>query len=287
MEFRSNDFTSLKQDVASLNNTVSQICDKLDDQAVVLQEIVSLVSHGKEESCSKPHPCGNAEEWRRVAYLDMTDPTTTCPAGWVRNTNYPRRTCGRKSSGPLSCDPVVFSVGNGNYTKICGQIRAYQYGGPDGFESYNSGQCTSLDCAYVSGVSVTTNSTSRTHIWTFAAGISEGDSDAPDICPCDIINHTNNRITVPDFVDNDYFCESGINELWDRSKHWGSFMSNDYLWDGQNCLTTSKCCSNNNPPVFFKHLPNTTYESIEIRICLLDGKVDSDIAIEQLELYVQ
>ena len=39
------------------------------------------------------HICGGTGGWRRVAYLDMTDPNTDCPSGWQLNTMHPKRTC--------------------------------------------------------------------------------------------------------------------------------------------------------------------------------------------------
>ena len=281
--FKRDEFMSLQEDVASLNTTLFQVSSKLFDQAKLLERILIHVTQNEPTPTKeKPHPCGGSGTWRRVAELDMTKPSETCLSGWMKKTSYPKRTCGRLSTGPLTCDAVTFPVVDGNYSKVCGRIKAYQYSAPDGFENYNSNLSTTIDGAYVTGVSVT-HGLPRNHIWTFATGISEGNPEAPDVCPCD----SSNTILTPDFVGNDYFCESGVNEAWDRSRHWGAFMGNDPLWDGQNCRPTSGCCTFGNPPYFVKELPSPSADDIEVRICCLDDSTDSDIPIEQLELYVQ
>ena len=42
------------------------------------------------------YTCGGTSGWRRVVFLDMTDPTHNCPSGW-EETGYSKRTCGRAS----------------------------------------------------------------------------------------------------------------------------------------------------------------------------------------------
>ena len=81
-------------------------------------------------------------------------------------TGYSKRTCGRANSSRLSCDSVLFPVGGGPYSQVCGRIRAYQWGLPDAFLGYNYDGQTTIDSAYVSGVAVSP----RQHICTFANG---------------------------------------------------------------------------------------------------------------------
>ena len=218
------------------------------------------------------HTCGD-HGWRRVAYLDMTDSHTTCPSGW-QLTGYSKRTCGRVSTGSNTCDSATFPVSGGQYNKICGRITAYQYGEPDAF--YNTGR--SIDQAYACGVSVT-HGTPRNHIWTFAAGTSEGGTTSSYSCPCD----STVTITIPQFVGSDYFCESGINGPYTEI----TFHPNDPLWDGEDCLPSSTCCSLHNPPYFVKQLPTSTADDIEARICVDDRISATNIAVELVEIYVQ
>ena len=220
--------------------------------------------------------CGG-HGWRRVVYLDMTDSSTTCPSGW-QLTGYSKRTCGRVSAGFYSCDSATFPVSGGEYTRVCGRIKAYQWGWTLAFYSYHNGLMTTIDGAYVSGMSVTHGSPQQ-HIWTFAAGGAEGNPTATWVCPCD----ASSDIRVPPFVGEDYFCESGVNEAMDNY----TLHSTDTLWDGEDCLPSSTCCSQHNPPYFIKQLPTPTTDDIEARVCLYHPSIYANIAVELVELYVQ
>ena len=209
----------------------------------------------------------------------MTDPNTTCPSGW-KLTGYSKRTCGK--TGTRHCDSTTFLVPGGAYSRICGRICAYQWGGTDAFWGYHNGIATTIDTYYVEGVSVT-HGTPRNHIWTFAAGAAEGSPTETYVCPCD----ASIDIRIPPFVGEDYFCESGVNEAWDGSRHF-TFHPNDKLWDGEDCLSSSTCCSLHNPPYFVKQLNTSTTDDIEIRICSLFAILGhEDIAIELIEFYVK
>ena len=116
---------------------------------------------------------------------------------------------------------------------------------------------------------------------------------------------------------NDYFCEFGLHETWTGQSN---FYPNDILWDGEDCLPSSTCCSQHNLPYFVKQLPTSTTDDIlwdgedclpsstccsqhdlpyfvkqlststtddiEARICLDQGLFDENIAVELVELYV-
>jgi len=85
-----------------------------------------------------PYICGGTTGWRRVVYLDMTDPSTTCPSGW-QLTGLSKRTCGKVSTRGYACDSVTFPVSGGEYSRVCGRIKTYQYDWTDGFEAYHDG----------------------------------------------------------------------------------------------------------------------------------------------------
>ena len=243
-----------------------------------LEKIKYDITHTRTNQGS--YTCGGTGGWRRVVYLDMTNPNTTCPSGW-QPTGYSKRTCGRATDGTNTCDSATFPVRGGEYKRICGRIRAYQWGQPEAFALSHIGHVTTIDGVYAEGVSLT-HGTPRNHIWTFVAGATEYNQHSTHSCPC---NNTIN-IRVPSFVGEDYFCESGINEpLGGRSIF--SLHSNDALWDGENCLPSSTCCSRRNPPYFVKQLSSSTTDNIEARICLDYHLWDENIAIELVELYVQ
>ena len=216
--------------------------------------------------------------WRRVVFLNMTDPSHVCPAG-LNFTTYSRRTCGRAHFGYNQCSFTTFSVGGSQYSRVCGRALAYQFGYNGAFYGYHDSRQV-IDGYYVDGLSLTHGAPgSRQHIWTFASGLFTGNQSSvhPNHrCPCD----NNNTYPSPPFVGNDYFCESVNQSGWARV-----FYPNATLWDGQVCEGGGTCCQFNNPPWFTKNLANSTTDDIELRLCLWYSR--SDIALVLLELYVQ
>ena len=283
-----NDMSSLNKTVISLNDSMNRISDNVEahDNHVTtelmeldqnLQQNFSLQLNNSFGYIYPVYTCGGTGGWRRVVYLNFTDPNIPCPSSW-RLTSHSKRTCSKVNTSALSCDSVTFPVSGGDYTRVCGRIIGYQYKSTDGFWAYYLGNATTIDGPYVDGVSLTHGSP-RQHIWTFAAGHSEISHPSPVLCPCD----TTFNITIPPFVGGDYFCESGHNSepLMYR------FHSDDPIWDGDGCTASSTCCSFNNPPYFTKQLPNPTTDDIEARLCHSGSISDEDTPIEFIELYVQ
>ena len=238
-----------------------------------------------------PEQCGGPG-WRRVVFLNMTNTSHVCPSG-LRVTRYSRRTCGRASSSEGGCWSTTFSVGGSQYSRVCGRALAYRFGSNSAFYGYwyyrlsryggyvNQG----IKGYYVDGLSLTHGSLhSRQHIWTFASGLftgSHSSSSTISRCPCD----NGGTTPSPPFVGNDYFCESTRPE---SSYSWGGkFYPNAQLWDGQVCEGGGTCCQFNNPPWFTKNLTSPTTDDIELRLCLYRESSRSNVALEQLELYVQ
>ena len=92
-----------------------------------------------------------------------------------------------------------------------------------------------------------------------------------------------NTDTVPEFVGNDYFCDSAIRGT---NVDDGVFYPNDPLWDGQGCGSRSTCCEFNNPPWFCKQLPQPTTDDIEMRLCENSQNTNDDSPFELVELFV-
>ena len=220
--------------------------------------------------------CGSTG-WRRIAYLNMSDPSQQCPSVW-REITTPFRVCRRRSSTG-SCEGLNYTTGSEQYNQVCGRITGYQLGGPDFFVTGNS----LIDSWYVDGISVTHGSP-RQHIWTFATGIDESGGlsgyGTPATCPC--VNGSTTGNKIPSFVGQNYFCESGITRWNGTNTFW---PDGDPLWDGQGCGPTSSCCTFNSPPWFNVQLSSPTTDDIEVRICCNVGTEDSPIQL--LELYVK
>ena len=116
--------------------------------------------------------CGGTIGWRRVGYLDMTDPSQSCPSGLaLKNYSTILRSCGR-ATGTSGCSSTLYDTGGSQYSRVCGRVRGYQFGATAAFLAAAGG--SDSDSYYVDGVSLTYGQIgSRTHIWTFAAGLAD------------------------------------------------------------------------------------------------------------------
>ena len=233
--------------------------------------------------CDMTRSCGGVTGgWMRVARLNFSDTSTSCPCGLRERVDSGIHTCGIESPG-AACPSVMFSTSGVEYTKVCGKILAYQFSSPDAFGDDGRGPNPDIDSNYVDGVSLTHGHTPRNHIWTFAAALDEGDDDE-STCEC---SHSQSAgKSSPSFVGQDYFCDSG-SQNYDIIFDTGDFFPNDPLWDGDGCGSESTCCSFNNPPWFHKELPSSTSDDIEMRVCIDEGRFNEDIALSSVEIYVQ
>ena len=270
------DFTDIKTELSGVSNTTQGLCDKIEEHdAEITAELKELSEYLIPQSS---HTCGGTGGWRRAIYLDMTDSNTECPSGWSIITSDSKRTCGMVGSGSTS---VYFPVSGGPYSQVCGRIRAYQSGSTQAFHGYNSHRYDTIDSIYFDGVAIMYGSP-RQHIWTFAAGREENNTRITDnVCPCD----TTADIPIPPFVGEDYFCESGyVYPGYGSSTLERRFHSNYTLWDGEDCHSSSSCCSLHNPPYFTKSFTQSTTDGLELRMCSVHG---GSTAVELLEVYVK
>ena len=226
--------------------------------------------------------CGDGL-WYRVAYLNMNDSSQQCPPNWME-IDTPIRACGRPTSTRASCPSEYFSTGHGSlqYSKVCGRAIGYQNGSTDSFARISPGLGTIIDDPYVDGVSVT-HGIPHNHIWTFSTGASEARvANYTTNCPC--ANPAADSIPAPNFVGDNYFCESG--NPGEGLSSGGIIFENVPVWDGEQC--ESECRSNGkSPPWFNVTLPNPTSDDIEVRVCGDEGTSNEDTPIQLLEIYVQ
>ena len=223
----------------------------------VKQAVASTINPSLDSGCG-------GSGWRRVAYLNMSDPSATCLSDWTAHSS--PRGCGRTVADAHACDSTIFPICGLSYSSVCGRILAYQRGSTDAFyNSLNLGR-TSIDSAYVDGISVTHGPVgSRQHIWTFASAIFEEDPSYQTRWNCACTNTRYNwPHQLPSFIQNNYFCDTG--------NPGPGFSITDYyttdpLWDGAGCGPNNACCQFNNPPWFKSSLPLGTSDDIEIRIC--------------------
>ena len=257
--------------ISAVNYALEPTLEDIREEIVAMKNDINIL---RESQCY--YTCGSTGGWRRAVYLDMTDPKTDCPSAW-KPKGLSNRTCGRTSGESNSCDSAFFPVSGGPYSQVCGRIRAYQVGVPDSFRNGRA----AIDDAYFSGMAVM-HGNPRQHIWTFASGAWEnGTSFRASNCPCDAAS----GLSVPSFVRQDYFCESGYISpgYWDELS--ALKIHSDPLWDGKGCHPSSTCCSLHNPPYFTKTLNETSTDDLELRLCLND--VLDDILVELVELYIK
>ena len=226
--------------------------------------------------------CGDGL-WYRVAHTNMSDPTQQCPSAWREVTFDGIRLCARPTTGFQvgSCPGTLYPVPD-QYSKVCGRIIGYQFGSPDSFGRDAHNPRSTIDEAYLDGISVT-HGTPRVHIWSYVAGASENGSCTTIInCPCSVNGDPD---LIPSYVGANYYCESAFEG--DCTVN-GIFFPADKLWDGQQCNNEGTCCTGaNTPPWFSVDLPDSTSDDIEVRICHNQSTGDEDTPIQLLELYIQ
>ena len=219
-----------------------------------------------------PH-CGGKGGWTRVGQLDMRLPNSVCPGQLTEVTKDGRKVCSRPLPG---CSFVLFTIPNGvHYKEVCGFVAGYQDKTTDGFH----GKEMSIDAAYLDGISITRGSP-RKHIWSLAVGYSESSTPGSSgACPCNI----GGLDRVPDFVGNDYYCESGNPS--DRAVY--NFFP-DILWNGRNCPSKeTPCCISHEMPYFHVNLGESSTNNIELRLCHDQPSSDEDVPIEAYEIFVR
>ena len=183
----------------------------------------------------------------RVAMLDVQN----CPLELkqkIFNDNI--TTCVARENN-RGCTSIFYSSLDIPYSRVCGKIRAYKIGTPDGFSRINE-----IDNNYLDGISITINtSTNREHVWSFAAG--------EDVC----VN------SQPDFIGNEFAC--------DMSRYCPfQTLCGLLLWKSQQYGRSVSS--------WFKEFPFPhAVSEIEIRVCRDQRRLDELLAITALELYVQ
>ena len=222
--------------------------------------------------CNMELTCGplNTTGWARVALLNLSEPTTSCPRNMVLLTSTRGvRYCEKGSTTAPGCDEHIFPSNGIRYDKVCGRVTGIQIGTADMFQGSRD-----IDQPYVDGVSLTYGSP-RQHIWTFIGS----SSDTNNNCPCS----TGSRVTPLDFIGQDYFCESGTSEAGFSGTR---VFDEDALWDGMMCTNTEvPCCRG--PPWFYKPLMNSVSDDISFRLCSDQSGANETIAFTLVEIYVQ
>ena len=242
--------------------------------------IADTNGHPRHVYCHMESLCNSGEGWMRVAYLNMSDATEECPPGFRLYNQNGIRACGRPGSSPAnSCQSVKFPSYSISYSQVCGRVIGYQYATTDAIDPH-SGRSKNINGAYVDGVSLT-HGNPRQHIWTFIAALQENtcNTDCRHECPC----APNSPVTVPSFIGNCYFCESGCPGHYEYN-----VLYTDPLWDGKQCgLIEKACCLAPGLPWFHKTLNSPTTDYIEMRVCSDQQPSNEDSPVGYYEIYVK
>ena len=267
--------------IALSNSSTCPLLTKSAQRELVRQ---TLQSYDPDDPDDPPCSCGG-EGWTRAVYLNMSDPNQQCPSNWTLITT-PIRGCGRRATGVAVCDSVTYSVYGRSYSSVCGRILAYQRGWAGAFLFAIYGNLNTIVTAYLSGVSLTHGPAgSRQHIWSFVGADYEQNPNyhTDGNCPC-----TNTNVSwphqVPPFINNDYFCDTGNSG---PGTNYSVYYTDDPLWDGIGCSSTSTCCDFNSPPWFCKSLPQPTSDDLEIRNCYADNSNQADRLITLIDIYIK
>ena len=279
-------FKSLEEDVTVLESAESELL-ALEKEAEIqikqhgvesecdFEDLLTLVESKKEEVDNIKEmaiPCGGLG-WKRVEYQDFRN--RPCYFGFYTFSDE-SHLCGVPNEH--ECREVTISIDDMEYNSVCGRIKAFQYGTPNGFNPEPF-----LKYVYLTGISLT-HGEPATHIWSFVAGHSQtGTPNATRTCPCD------GGAPSPSFVGEDYFCEAAITRdiSSDPFKFDDTLFLRNPLWDGQGCIASSTCCSRQNHPYFIKHLETSTTDNINLRICIQGFSSSENILLEIVELYVK
>ena len=252
-----------------------------------LSGIYELASFNEtyEAYCNMEELCGSEGGWTRLAYLNMSDFSETCPSGFRLYQSGDVRACGRPATSSAGCVSVQFPSNGISYSQVCGRVTGYQYGTPDAVHSGFTPNHYNLNGDYVDGVSITRGSP-RKHVWTLIAGYTD-QTNSNNIyfnCPCS----TGSTQHIQSFVGNHYTCESGnpTNPISLISPH---LYTADPLWDGQGCSSyETACCDIPDIPWFHRDYGSTTTtDYIELRVCGDEGTDNEDTPISYYEIYVK
>ena len=228
--------------------------------------------------CNMGELCGEKGGWTRLGFLNMSDSTQDCPSNFENTLNDGIRTC-RRSIFNRGCTSVNLLTNDIAYTQICGRVIGYQKGETDALYHSSRG----IDSYYLDGVSITRGSAPREHVWSFIAGQTSSAPSNSNSCPCNT-NTGSTTVSVPDFIEDHYYCESGNNS---QENDEDEFYP-DPLWDGKNCLSIeSSCCESNDLPWFHRNYNALSASDLELRVCRTANRKNEDILIEMYEIYVK
>ena len=211
----------------------------------------------------------------RLMYFNMSEPGASCPTS-LQQINTPAKLCGQLTAP--GCSGANYPTESICYSKICGQARGYQYYSTDAFRTSTN----DINSYYVDGIVITYGNPLH-HLWSYAAGLSDDGTHQGGVYNCPCAKYPGRA--PPDFVGQDYYCESGITGHYQNHQR---IALEDPLWDGDGCGPGNNCCNQTGMPWFYRTLPQEVDDGIEVHLCTdSDRTANEEIYAELLEIYVQ
>ena len=202
--------------------------------------------------------------WRRVVYINMTDPTNRCPSGLHEVNDTTNRACGKSVNE--SCTNLTFPTG-WSYTHVCGRVRGYHSVITGAFLEKN------ISNSYVKGEILITHGSTHRHLWTYAVIASKMTENF-----CSTEKNQNIFTSIPNVVGKDTYCESKQVDTNTNNIFW-----NDPLWEKGGRITSDlTSCPGIRSGWFLKQVQHSN-DHIEVRWCAIGGDVVTDI----VEIWVQ
>ena len=134
---------------------------------------INTTSGLQQVNCDMELECGGHKGgWTTIVKLD-TSKGDPCPSGWTKITapGDSPKVVYRSGNDAGSCYSAIFYTYNIIFNKICGQVKGYMKGTPNGFYSTKY-DTKSINDYYVDGLSITLGNP-RKHVWTYAIGLSD------------------------------------------------------------------------------------------------------------------
>ena len=215
-----------------------------------------------------------------MAHVNMSQSDATCPQGLTQRTLSGLTLCGRNNTKSGGCQSTVFSTLGLNYSQVCGQLRGYQFGAPDGFYPYYVNPSFTIDNLYVDGVSITYGSAPRKHIWTYANG------QGSHIVPMKLIALAIMQVVTFHLI---LLAVTTTVRLVLMAFTHVVIYGLIHCGTGSNVLVRRlpAACAHPNMPWFNKTLSETTTEDIELRVCAHKSIKSEDTPLQVIELFVQ
>ena len=206
----------------------------------------------------------------RVARRNFTA-GNPCPGEWISYVGANGRQYCTSTDGTPQAEWVITSPCP--YSEVNGVLLGDQKGNCDAFTDQDS---SSIKENYVDGVSITYGNPKQ-HIYTYAVGREE--KARLESCEC----HGSTYTDYPIFVGWDFLCDSGMKPYTAQA----SAIGQRVLWTGEGCDERSSCCHAAGAPWFYKILPETVHDRIQIRIMTDDAHADEMVLISEIIMFVR